>query len=147
MNIAVRVATAGLLACLAVPSAARAGGVVGQDAYEIADKLAAGKHYDTALKYYRRALKQDPGNAEAAEKARAIEERQAKKTARTDKLLETGKALFRKKKYREAEKALLQAASRDRSNPEIHFMLGEVYLQMEQYDRAKAEYKKAKSGY
>ena len=52
-----------------------------------------------------------------------------------------------KKKYREAQRVLLQAAAKRPSSPEIHFYLGEVYMALEEYGKAKAEYGKAKGFY
>lgn len=110
-----------------------------------------------ALKHYQSFV--DPGQPEslrgdAVQRAGAIEERlkkkatrPGKKTARPPDLLERGKSLFKKGKYREAEQVLLQAAAKDTSKPEIHFYLGEVYMQLEAYGKAEAEYKKAKGYY
>lgn len=182
MRIAFRLATAGLLVCLAFPHPVTAGGEFGQDSYEIGEQLFAKKHYATALKYYAKALAQNdmrahyrmglayeaigsPQNAlyhyrlfidlgpqdaqhrDAVQRAGAIEERLKRESRRTTELFERGKSLFKKGKYREAEKALLHAASRDQKRPETHFYLGEVYLKLEAYDKAAAEYKKAKGYY
>lgn len=85
--------------------------------------------------------------ADALARIKAIEERRTAEAARTNELLERGKRLFKQGKYREAEKALLQAVSRDASAPETHFLLGEVYLKQEKYDKATSEYDKAKRSY
>jgi tetratricopeptide (TPR) repeat protein len=178
MKIVYRLVTACLLVCLLAPQLARAGGDMGEVAYDIGEKLFARKEYKTALKYYRRALQRndvralyrmgliyenggrdkdaleqyrryielgqpDAQRSDAVQRVAAIEERQKKQAARSADLLERGKDLFAKGKYREAEKALLQAAAKNPSRAQIHFYLGEVYMQREAYAKAKAEYKKA----
>ena len=50
-------------------------------------------------------------------------------------------------KYKEDEKVLLEAAVEDGSNPEIHFYLGEVYMELEEYGKAESQYNKAKGLY
>lgn len=106
----------------------------------------AGKDRE-ALGHYQRLMDLDRPDAQRSDVVRrvaAIEERLKKKTTRSTDLLERGKNLFMQGKYREAEKVLLQAASKDTSNPEIHFYLGEVYMELEDFGRATAEYKKVK---
>lgn len=148
MKIIFGVIAACLLVCLAFPQRVRSGGALGEDPYEIGEKLEAKKNYRTAVKYFQKALKQDPQRSDAAEKIRAIEgQLQQEKADKTSGLIDQGKSLARKRKYREALKVLLQAASKDESNPEIHFQLGEVYLQLEEYDKAKAEYDLAKRNF
>jgi len=109
----------------------------------------AGKDRD-ALRHYRRFMDLGrPGTRrdDAARRVKAIEERLSRDTARPTELLERGKGLFLDGKYREAEKVLLQAAAEDGSNPEIHFYLGEVYMELEEYSKASSEYNKAKGYY
>jgi Flp pilus assembly protein TadD len=62
-------------------------------------------------------------------------------------LLKRGEHLFKKGRYREAEQVLLRAVAAEKSNPETHFYLGEVYMKLEKYDKAKTEYKKATRSY
>ncbi len=103
--------------------------------------------HEDALYHYRLFVdlgQQDTQHHDAVQRAGAIEERLKRESDRTTELLERGKSLHKEGKYREAEKALFRAASRDPKNPEIHFHLGEVYLKLEAYDKATAEYKKAK---
>ena len=105
---------------------------------------------ENALYHYRLFIdlgQQDTQHRDAVQRVRAIEERLKRESKRTTELLRQGKSLFKKGKYREAEKVLLQAASRNQKSPEIHFCLGEVYLKMEAYGKATAEYKKAKGYY
>jgi len=109
----------------------------------------AGKDRD-ALRQYRRYMDLGrPGThrSDATRRAKAIEERLSRETTGSAELLERGKSLFMEGKYREAEKILLQAASEDESNPEIHFYLGEVYMELEAYSKAESEYNKAKGHY
>jgi Flp pilus assembly protein TadD len=68
-------------------------------------------------------------------------------TPRPTDLLAQGKSLFKSGKYRDAEQILLQAAAGKNSNPEIHFYLGEIYMALEEYGKARAEYIKAKGYY
>jgi len=108
----------------------------------------AGKDRD-ALRHYRRFMDLGrPGTkrSDAARRVRDIEKRLSRKTTRPTEFLERGKSLFLEGKYREAEKVLLQAAAEDESNPEIHFYLGEVYMEMGEYSKAESEYHKA-TGY
>lgn len=110
---------------------------------------ATGKNKD-ALKHYRLSL--DPGQPDAQRndtvlRIKALEARPKKTPRRPPDLLERGRGLFLKGEYREAERVLLQAAAQDESKPQIHFYLGEVYLALEEYDKAKAEYAKAKKYY
>lgn len=103
-----------------------------------------------ALEQYRRFLelgRQDPESSDTARRVSAIEERLKRKTVRPPDLLQQGKSLFLKGRYREAEAVLLKAAARNRSKPELHFYLGEVYMGLEEYDKAAAEYRKAKKLY
>lgn len=144
----VRVLAACLLVCLTSAPPARAGGGLGEDPYEIGKKLVARRNYRTALKYFQKALKQDPQRSDAAERIRAVEEQLEQEEAdKTTALVEQGKSLLKKRRYREALKVLLRAASEDKSNPEIHFQLGEVYLQLGEYEKAKAEYNQAKRNF
>jgi len=130
-----------LLVCLMTPQFALAGGDAGKSPYEIGEKYFARKDYKTALKHYRKALER--GDVRAQYRLGFIYE----KTGRDRGLLERGKSLFKKGKYREAEKVLLQAAAKEKSKPEIHFYLGEVYMALEAYGKAESEYKKAKVNY
>jgi len=110
----------------------------------------AGKSVD-ALNHYQQfiglAQPEDTQRNDAAQRIEAIEEQRARKTTRSTELLKRSKSLFKKGSYREAEKVLLRAVSEDPSNPEPHFSLGEVYMKMEQYGKAKSEYDKAKRSY
>ena len=109
----------------------------------------AGQDRD-ALRHYRRFMDLGrPGSDrdDAARRAKALQERLGRETTRSAELLERGKALFMEGKYREAETILLQAAVEDESNPEIHFYLGEVYMELEEYGKAESEYNKAKEYY
>lgn len=109
----------------------------------------AGRDRD-ALKHYQRYIDLGrPGaqRTDAARRARAIEERLSRESTRSSTLLERGKALITEGKYREAEQVLLQAAREDEADPEIHFYLGEVYMALEDYSRAEAEYNKARESY
>ena len=89
----------------------------------------------------------DTQRKDAIQRVGAIEERQKRKTARATELLKRGKSLFKKGRYREAEQVLLRAVSENNSNPETHFYLGEVYLQREEFSKARSEYDKAKRFY
>lgn len=182
-NRAFRLLTAGLLIFLALPQTVRAGAGLGEDPYEIGEKLFAREKHGTALKYYRKALVRndvrayyrmgliyeaagnvrdamrnyrrfiDLGQLEDAQRGDAIvrlgtlEERQSLETRRTSELLERGRRLLKEGKYREAEKVLLQAVSQDKAGAEAHFYLGEVYMQLEEYGKAKSEYGRAKRSY
>ena len=109
----------------------------------------SGKDRD-ALRHYRRFMDLGrPGTQRdnAARRVRAIEERLNRETTRSSGLLERGKSLFMEGKYREAEQVLLQAVVEDGSNPEIHFYLGEVYMELQEYSKAESEYNKAKGYY
>lgn len=90
-----------------------------------------------------------PGDlrTDAANRSEALAERLAKQAAKSAELLAEGTRLMAEKKYREAAKALIKAAAEDDANPEIHFQLGEAYLALEEYGKAKAEFKKAKGAY
>ena len=111
---------------------------------------AAGKD-GAALNHYQQFVDlgqpEDTQRQDAAQRAEAIEERLKRQATRTTELLKRGKSLFKKGRYREAEQVLLRAVSEDRSNPETHFYLGEVYMQQENYRKAKSEYEKAKRSY
>lgn len=104
-----------------------------------------------ALGQYQRfidgAQPEDALRSDAVRRAGAIEERMKSTAARTTELLERGIALFKQGKYREAEKALLQAAEGGGKQAEAHFYLGEVYLQLENYDKAELHYHEAKRSY
>ena len=103
-----------------------------------------------ALKHFQRFMELGRPGAQrddAARRAQAIAKRLEQDTALSTTLLERGKGLFGEGRYREAEKVLLQAAGDDASNPEIHFYLGEVYMALEEYEKASAEYNKAKESY
>jgi tetratricopeptide (TPR) repeat protein len=89
----------------------------------------------------------DAQRSDTAQRIGAIEAQLKREATRSTGLLERGKSLFGKRKYREAERVLLQAAAKDKSNPEIHFYLGEVYMGLEAYRKAKSEYNKAKGYY
>lgn len=109
----------------------------------------AGKDRD-ALRHYRRYLelgKPDAKWNDAAARAKRLEEKLSADTARSSALLERGKSLYAEGQYRDAEKVLLDAAREDRNDPEIHFYLGEVYMALEEYAKATAEYNKAKENY
>jgi tetratricopeptide (TPR) repeat protein len=112
-----------------------------------------GKDRD-ALSHYQRFTELGPPDAQRSDavlRAKAVEERlkrkTTRKTTRPTGLLGQGKSLYMKGKYREAEQALLQAAARNESQPEVHFYLGEVYMKLEAYGKAEAEYTKAKGYY
>lgn len=110
---------------------------------------ATGKGPD-ALKHYRQFIdlgRPDAYRSDAAQRITAIEERLSKETTRSTELLDRGKSLFAKGKYLEAEEVLLQAASLDEGKAEIHFYLGEVYMKLEKYGKAKSEYDKVKGSY
>ena len=112
--------------------------------YEDADKdRDALKHYQRFIDLGRAGVRRN----DAARRAKAIEERLSRETSRSTNLLERGKTLFMDGKYREAETVLLQAATEDGTNPEIHFYLGEVYMELEEYGKAESEYEKAKGFY
>lgn len=146
MKIVFRLVAALLLGCLLLPQSSRAGGDYGVAPYEIGEKLFARKEFKTALKYYRKALGRN--DLRAAQRIQEIEERQKKEEAdRFTDLLQRARSLLAQRKYREAEKFLLKAAAKDKSRPEIHFLLGEAYLGLEAYGKAKAEYTKAKGAY
>lgn len=104
-----------------------------------------------ALDRYRRfvdlAQPEDAERKDAAQRIAAIEARLEKKTARTAELLKRGRSLFKKGRYREAEQVLLRAVAAEKSNPEAHFSLGEVYMKLEEYGKAKSEYGKAARSY
>jgi Tfp pilus assembly protein PilF len=104
-----------------------------------------------ALGQYRRFVElgrpEDGQRGDAVQRIGAIEERLKKEVARSQDLLERGKSLLKKGNYREAEKVLLQAISKDKKRPELHFTLGDVYLKLEAYEKAESEYKKAKAAY
>jgi Flp pilus assembly protein TadD len=109
----------------------------------------AGKDRD-ALRHYKRYIDLgSPGSMkeDAVRRAAAIERRLAQETSFSIQLLERGKALFTEGKYRDAEKVLLQAAAEDGTNPEIHFYLGEVYMELEEYSKAESEFMKAEEYY
>ena len=107
--------------------------------------------YGDALYHYRQFIDlgqpEDTQRKDALQRVKAIEERLARKTARTTELLKRGKSLLKKGRYREAEKVLLRAVAEDASNPETHFYLGEAYMHLEEYRKAKSEYDKAKRSY
>jgi tetratricopeptide (TPR) repeat protein len=103
-----------------------------------------------ALRHYRSFIDLGrPGSQrnDAIRRVRAIEDRLSRETAQSAELLERGKSLFAEGKYREAQQVLLKAAVEDGSNPEIHFYLGEVYMELEEYSKAESEYNKAKGYY
>jgi tetratricopeptide (TPR) repeat protein len=103
-----------------------------------------------ALKEYRlcvELVQPEAARGDAAARARAIEGKLKKEKRRSGDLLARGKSLYEAGSYREAEKALLQAAARDDHRAETHFYLGEVYLKLEEYGKAKTEYLKAKRLY
>jgi len=110
---------------------------------------AAGKDRD-ALSRYRRFIDLGQSGAErsdAVARVKTVEARLQKRSARSSELLERGKSLFQKGNYRQAEAVLLQASAMDKSEPEIHFYLGEVYMKLEAFGKATSEYKKAKGYY
>lgn len=183
MRNVIRLLAACLLVWAASPVPAQAGGGLGEDPFEIGEKLLARKRHKTALGYFQKALRrsdprahygmgrvaeetgrdgdalseyrlfvdlaqpEDPRRGDAVQRVDAIEARLAGRIARTTGLLERGKLLFKQGKFREAEKALLQAAAADDAQPEVHFQLGEVYLALEEYAKAESEYQKAKRRY
>lgn len=109
----------------------------------------SGKDRD-ALKHYMRFIDLGrPGNRrnDAVARAKSIERRLTRETTRSTELLERGKNLFLEGKHREAEQVLLQASREDTANPEIHFYLGEVYMELEEFGKAESEYNKAKGFY
>ena len=109
----------------------------------------SGKDRD-ALKHYRRFIDLGrPGTQrnDAVRRAKSIAGRLTRETTRSTELLERGKNLLLEGKHREAEQVLLQAAREDAANPEIHFYLGEVYMELEEFGKAESEYNKAKGFY
>jgi Flp pilus assembly protein TadD len=109
----------------------------------------SGKDRD-ALNHYRRFIDLGrPGTQriDAARRAKGIEERMSRESARSTELLKRGKELFTEGKYNEAEQVLLEAVSEDPGNPEVHFYLGEVYMELEEFSKAESEYNKAKGFY
>lgn len=109
----------------------------------------AGKDRD-ALKHYRRFMDLGrPGTQrnDADKRIIALENRMRNETTRSTELLERGKGFLMEGKYREAEQVLLQAGAEDESNPEVHFYLGEVYIELEEFGKAEAEFNKAKGYY
>ena len=103
-----------------------------------------------ALKHYHRYVDLGrPGTqrTDAARRAKSIEDRLSRETTRSTQLLKRGKKLFTEGKYSEAEKVLLEAVLEDPSNPETHFYLGEVYMELQQFSKAESEYIKAKGYY
>ena len=102
---------------------------------------------DHFRRYVELAPPEDPLRETAARKLAAIEERAASRAARTAGLLEQGKSLLGKGRYREAEKILLKAAASAETSAEAHFQLGEVYLRLERYDKATAEFRKAQRSF
>jgi tetratricopeptide (TPR) repeat protein len=110
----------------------------------------AGKYGD-ALYHYQRFIDlgqpDDTLHKDAVRRAAAIEARLETKATRAAELLKRGKGLLKKGRYREAEQVLLRAVSEDTANPETHFSLGEVYMRLEEYRKARAEYEKAKRSY
>jgi len=108
-----------------------------------------GKDRDAMRHYHRFMDLGRPGTQrnDAARRVKAIEKRLNSENTRSTKLLERGKSLFMEGKYREAQEVLLQAVVEDASNPEIHFYLGEVYMELEEYNKAESEYNKAKGYY
>jgi tetratricopeptide (TPR) repeat protein len=108
-----------------------------------------GKERD-ALKHYRRYMELGrPGSEwnDSAARVKRIEERLQAETARSAALFERGKALYQEGKFKEAEGVFLDALKEDEANPDIHFYLGEVYLQLGEYGKAEAEFRKAKEYY
>lgn len=109
----------------------------------------AGRDRD-ALKHYQRFIDLGrPGTRrnDAIRRVRTLEDRLGRASPDSSELLARGKNLFTDGKYREAEKVLLEAASRDMANPEIHFYLGEVYMELGDFTKAESEYNKAKGLY
>lgn len=109
----------------------------------------SGKDRD-ALKHYHRYIDLGrPGTrrTDAALRAEAIEDRLSRENTRSTELLERGKTLFTEGKYKEARQVLLEAAAKDPSNPEVHFYLGEVYMELGEFSKAESEYNKAKGYY
>lgn len=136
-------AAACLLGSLLVPRAVRAGGDTRMGAYELAEKLHDRKHDKTAKKYYEKALKH--GDARAAEPLSRIAAAAGRE--HESRLLERGKSLYAAGKYREAEKVLLKAGSGGKVGAAVHFSLGDVYMALEEYGKATAQYRKAKRAY
>jgi tetratricopeptide (TPR) repeat protein len=81
---------------------------------------------DEAITLYRRIVELQPSNGGWSEAYEQI-----------------GSLMFKRKRYDEAEDALLMAAQIDPGNPAIHFGLGAVYEAQEQVERALGSYKKA----
>lgn len=103
-----------------------------------------------ALRHYRRFVdlgRPGPFRDDAVRRIRVVEQRLERETTGSAALLERGKSLFTEGKYQEAEEVLLRAAREDETNPEIHFYLGEVYMETGQYGKAEAEYRKAEEYY
>ena len=115
-------------------------GIIYEDAGRDRDAL---RHYQSYIDLGRPGSLRD----DAAKRAAAIEKRLQRDTILSVQLFERGKVLFAEGKYREAEKILLQAAAEDSTNPEIHFYLGEVYMELEEFSKAESEYKKAEGLY
>jgi tetratricopeptide (TPR) repeat protein len=84
---------------------------------------------------------------DAVRRSEALAAKLKKQAARAAELLAEGKSLLAAGKHREAEQVLRRAAAEDDADPEIHFQLGEAYLQLGEYGKAKAEFQKAKGAY
>jgi tetratricopeptide (TPR) repeat protein len=84
---------------------------------------------------------------DAVRRSEALAAKLEKQAARSAELLAEGQALLATGKPREAAAALSRAAAENDANPEIHFQLGEAYLRLEEYGKAKAEFQKAKGAY
>lgn len=103
-----------------------------------------------ALNHYRRYIDLGrPGTqrTDAARRVKGIEDRLSRETTRSPELLKRGKELFTEGKYSEARQVLLDAVSEDPADPETHFYLGEVYMELGEYSKAESEYIKAKGFY
>ena len=110
---------------------------------ETDDNRAALKHYKRYLELGRPGVQWN----DAAARVKVLEERLRAETTRSAALFERGKGLYAEGRHKEAEKVLLDAVKEDEGNPEIHFYLGEVYMELGQYGKAEAEYSKAKEYY
>lgn len=89
----------------------------------------------------------DDLRSDAVRRSEALAAKLEKQAARSAELLAEGKSLLAAGKPREAAATLRRAAAEDDADPEIHFQLGEAYLQLEEYGKARVEFRKAKAAY
>ena len=103
-----------------------------------------------AIRHYRRFIELGSYGSDwkdASARLKTLEAELAAQTPRAQSLLDRGRSLYMEGRYRDAEKVLLEALDADETNPEVHYFLGEVYLELGDYDRAKSEFNKAKRYY